>query len=139
MARHISLVLSVSVDVNETDVRVLRAISSRELRLPCGGSRGLRSRDGGPSFRGASGLAGESASEVVVSRRLLAEELGCSPLTVRRAVASLVGEGLLVARPRRAETGGQAENAYELTRLGRLVLDELCGEDGVGSGSVSGA
>ena len=60
---------------------------------------------------------------VSVGLRLLADAMGTSPDTTRRALRSCVEEGYLTMRTNRLENGGQTENVYRITSRGRSVLD----------------
>lgn len=66
--------------------------------------------------------AKKPGSAVLVSIRELANELGTSPDTARRALASSAKEGYLEVTPTHLENGGQAENSYRVTTLGTNIL-----------------
>lgn len=97
MSKKVMLTVSFDVDmrVRDRDVRVVDAIDRRSTE-PCG--------------------------EIGVSIRELANELGISADTVRRALASSASEGYLEIQPNHLDNGGQAENTYKLTSLGINVL-----------------
>lgn len=61
------------------------------------------------------------------SKRVLAERLGVSQKTVQRSLKRLQDEKLIISEPRRAATGGQTSNRYDLTplvkRLEAIVAD----------------
>lgn len=56
---------------------------------------------------------------VAFSKRDLTELLGRSGKTVDSAVANLKRRGLIEAKPRYAETGGQISSAYRVTKLAK--------------------
>lgn len=61
---------------------------------------------------------------VALGKRAMAQEMGCSEVSVRRATLRLEEAGLIEITARRLENGGQLENAYHVTHEGVAVLAE---------------
>lgn len=56
------------------------------------------------------------AGSVRITKREMAEELGCSQKTIDRAVARLKEEHLIEVEPVYLENGGQVANTYRLAK-----------------------
>lgn len=66
--------------------------------------------------------SGKGLGGAVVGNVELAESLGCCLATARRALRALQREQLIEVFERHQLNGGQAENEYRITPLGRKVL-----------------
>lgn len=73
---------------------------------------------------------------VAFSKRELTELLGKCGKTVDGAVSNLRRRGLIEAKPRYSETGGQISSAYRVTELAREKHPALCGKGASGLGEV---
>ena len=58
---------------------------------------------------------------VALSRRELAQSIGCSSLTVIRTCQKLESDGLIEIRPEHLDNGAQMANSYRVTALGLEV------------------
>ena len=95
MAHHLSLVIPVRVEINETDLRTLQVIALHAPNTP-----------------------------EELSAKLIADGINSSSVTARRSISRLCEQGLISVQDSWGEDGARKSNLLCLTRLGLELLEQ---------------